>query len=412
MSTHTKLALGGLAITLLASCSPERGTSLGTPRTWKATGYNACKPNATPLTGMDFDLVATINDTEVEFGRFDAFMSMRPHLIRPDGSSEVLGASLATGLQSINAYTFSPDGSEIILNVGTQDPQHAMLEELLGRQIFTPATHRRDIFVLNIASGSTRSLTNGPDQVSYFNQGGAHMPDGRILFGAMIGDDMRGYVMNADGSDKTPQLASSGFAYGLSVSPDGLSYAYHADYQVHVGDFATGTERAIEGGCPFEFLPTWSPDSTKIAFYCGDRTSPDLFVADRNGRNARLIGRRNGYSGVVPFFSGYDFHGGGSDLVAWNGSSSVFFAARAAGGSIELFLGDTSGGPEVQATNLGAWSADSSVSPDGRWLAFTSNASGSREVYLKDLSDPNAAPMQYTNLGPGCGARYPKWRPK
>jgi tricorn protease len=60
-------------------------------------------------------------------------------------------------------------------------------------------------------------------------------------------------------------------------------------------------------------------------------------------------------------------------------------------------------------TNSGAAERDPSFSPDGRWIAFFSDASGEYELYVVS-ADGSSAPRQVTRIGPGFRYR-PLWSP-
>jgi Tol biopolymer transport system component/DNA-binding winged helix-turn-helix (wHTH) protein len=63
-------------------------------------------------------------------------------------------------------------------------------------------------------------------------------------------------------------------------------------------------------------------------------------------------------------------------------------------------------GVPVPVVEAASWDAQASVSPDGRWLAYTSDhATGQREVYLIRLRGSD--PSHVVSLGPGAS---PRWR--
>ncbi len=49
---------------------------------------------------------------------------------------------------------------------------------------------------------------------------------------------------------------------------------------------------------------------------------------------------------------------------------------------------------------------DPQVSPDGKWLAFTSDTTGSAEVYVRSLAGSDTAPIRIS----ASGGRGPRWR--
>jgi eukaryotic-like serine/threonine-protein kinase len=180
------------------------------------------------------------------------------------------------------------------------------------------------------------------------------------------------------------------------ISPDGRSVAYGAfgagrsTSDLWVTDLGTGTTRRLTDDDGDSNDPQWSPDGKSIAYSASADGGKDLMVTSVEGGDARLLAARVG----VQFPSDW-LRDRSALLVTDNdGSNAHDILAQPADGS--------SPRPYV------ATSADETtarVSPDGRWVAYTSDESGREEVYLD--SYPTAGRRVALST---TGGVHPVWR--
>jgi Tol biopolymer transport system component len=153
-----------------------------------------------------------------------------------------------------------------------------------------------------------------------------------------------------------PAWSPDGRLIAFVSKRDGVSHVYvmHAD--------GTGIRRltdakAEDGG------PTWSPDGRRIAF----AREGALFVVASDGGPARRLGRA--------------FAGRVADPAWSHGGKSIAFDYRPDGFQ-EIWVVGADGRHTRRVTKLRAFSGYPSWSPDGRRLAFQSNARGGHfEIY-------------------------------
>jgi Tol biopolymer transport system component len=157
-------------------------------------------------------------------------------------------------------------------------------------------------------------------------------------------------------------------------------------------DLARGTQTRLtfEGN---NSVPIWSPDGKWVAF-TSDRTgSPGIFrrLADGSGEAEQLPASRD-------FYSLKDWSADGKWLVYLEDSAATSFDIWAA----------RTDEPRTAKPVVRTPFRDSllRVSPDGRWMAYTSDASGRSEVYVRPFPGPGGTIQISTD-----GGEEPVWSP-
>jgi TolB protein len=168
-----------------------------------------------------------------------------------------------------------------------------------------------------------------------------------------------------------------------NFSPDGKSVA-----------FATGADGVtdiyvvpIEGGTPMRLThtlgistqPAWSPSGRQIAFTSNAGGSPQLYVMDAEGTNVRRLTFDDTYA----------------DEAAWAPDGVKIAYTTLVGDRFQIAILDlrTSGRtiiPGPGNNESPCWS------PDGTVLAFVSDRTGTRQIFI---TDPAGKPRQITDKG-------------
>jgi Tol biopolymer transport system component len=250
------------------------------------------------------------------------------YTVNPDGTGLTNLTSETSAGVSESSPAFSPDGTKLAFSI---DSNESDLDS-------------SDIYVMNAAGSKPRRLTNNDDYrfqgVGSWSPDGARMvldcyrtggevctmdadgsnhtqlttggdnvdpdwsPDGtKIAFRPASGGDI--YTMNPDGSNPTLAIAGGDQP---DWSPDGTKIAYrryppgqsHSDIFVANADGSNPVDltariggRSADGNKPYEAVPAWSPDGTKIAFSSnrGEKIETDyeIYVLDANGRNLKRL---------------------------------------------------------------------------------------------------------------------------
>ena len=123
-----------------------------------------------------------------------------------------------------------------------------------------------------------------------------------------------------------------------------------------------------------DFIPSWSPDGTKIAFTSYRTGSEEIWVMDSKGANLKQL-TNNTYGDWSPAFSP-------------NGRQIAFTSDRS--GLNQIWLMNVDGSNPQALTSFpvdsSIWNRDPSWSPDGSKIIFTSNRSGKDENWLMDIA--------------------------
>ncbi|MGQ0732131.1 MAG: hypothetical protein ACT4QD_00595 [Acidobacteriota bacterium] len=180
--------------------------------------------------------------------------------------------------------------------------------------------------------------------------------------------------------DPTP---SSRFGYGVAgVRSD-----------IWIVDRATGSASPFSSTPWAEWAPLWSPDNRTIVFSSYRTGKLELYQKSAVGEGFEEL--------LVP--------SQGSQPVAQSWSPDGKFLLYSAFNStthLDLWLlpmsGDRKPRPLLQT---GFSEQQGQISPDGRWLAYSSNQSGHEEVYVRSFPDL-AGPWQISTNGGGD----PRWR--
>jgi Tol biopolymer transport system component len=159
------------------------------------------------------------------------------------------------------------------------------------------------------------------------------------------------------------------------LSPDGRQVAVDDDAsgQVSLYDIARDTLSRFTFGENLNQYPVWTPDGKRIAFMSnkGGQFNIYLQMADGSGGLERLTHGDNN----VPF----SWSPNGQLLAFVDTSSST------APGIWVLRMSDHKAQSFLQTP---AFEDAPQFSPDGRWLAYTSNESGRREIYVRPYPGP------------------------
>ena len=202
-------------------------------------------------------------------------------------------------------------------------------------------------------------------------------------------------IVAVDRKGGTSKLIEEGGAYANPrLSPDGkqlaLTVLKDGNFDVWVYDL----ERGVPTRLTFDDAPdteqVWSPDGRFLVFSSGRNGADNLYRkrSDGSGDEERLT------KSDVPMWANSWSRDGQSLVFAGMGPNGNFDVSM-------LALDDKKVQPLLTSTFR---EADPYISPDGRWLAYTSNESGRLEVYVRPYPT-GAGRWQVSDTGGG----FPRW---
>jgi dipeptidyl aminopeptidase/acylaminoacyl peptidase len=174
------------------------------------------------------------------------------------------------------------------------------------------------------------------------------------------------------------------------LSPDGTQIALEVNEENGFGeiwlmDAARGTRVPLtRTPDQWEYSPRWSPDGRYVAF--SNLAAVHTQLADRSGA-AELLGVTSP-SPTLQF------------LRQWTGDGRILFT-RLDGGLFSMPASPN--GEPAPLPGSGASESQARVSPDGRWLAYTSTETGRREVYVRPVE---GGPSRLIST---AGGGHPLW---
>lgn len=352
--------------------------------------------------------------TNLPGGRHANLITMRAAVVRADSKRPRHLASELT--RQPNTWTqfagWSPDGRQALIGCGWESPENGAWEEAHKTFRFTPEGWLYDTLLLDLATGKLTNVT-AVERVSFYNTGVFFWPNEpkRLGFQALISGDSHPFRMDLDGRNKKDLTADSKeFAYGFNAAPDGKQIAYHKSYQIFIADADGAKAKRIETGQPFNFAPQWSPDGEWLLFVAGEHYNCHPHIVRRDGTGLRKVADRQGHRGEVTIFDVPDFHGGSSDVPLWSPDGRWIYYTAKVGTSVELMRGSLTGSIEqLTQTQAGHLNYHPKFSPDGQWVVFGSNRTGTRQLYVMPAAGGDAYAI--TRVKPGWGAMWAHWQP-
>jgi len=167
----------------------------------------------------------------------------------------------------------------------------------------------------------------------------------------------------------------------VRISPNGQTCAFTIqDSQTEVGDIwiyqlPAGTAIRLLSNPLDKLAPIWSPDAREIVFSSTRDGPPHLFRVGVEDTVVKMIVPQNGH-----FQRACDWSPNGREIL---------FTERSPNTSYDLWKVSVAGdGAPIPVVQTRFVEAHGSFSPDGNWLAYDSDESGSFEVYVQSYPDP------------------------
>ena len=213
------------------------------------------------------------------------------------------------------------------------------------------------------------------------------------------------YLINADGTNERKWLENRrcGFPGSPTWSPDGRFVAFStcANGSVHifVKDLRTSRQKRIThkwaGVYPGYLVRSWSGDGKSLALSCWEappHDSSDICIIDVDGRRLKNLTQLPGVQDSSP---------------SWSPDSSKIAFMSDRDGNDEIYVMDANGKNPVNLTNHPSWDSSANWSPDGKKIVFFSHRGGQSDIYMMDADGANV--VNLTNHP--AEDRVPAWSP-
>ena len=160
-------------------------------------------------------------------------------------------------------------------------------------------------------------------------------------------------------------------------------------------DLARGVPLRITFDPGSDWSPVWSPDGSRLLFASGKNNGPHIFQKSASGVGTDTQVFKSDATEIP---------------VSWSRDGRyVLFSRFKLPGTpgVDTWILDLSREPKASLYNESPFDkAEARISPDGRWLAYTTNDSGMYQIMVQSFPDPNRGRWQIT----AQGGIEPKWR--
>ena len=241
----------------------------------------------------------------------------------------------------------------------------------------------------------TLEATGAPFLVEQAGEGPRVSDDGTLIYSTqtdlrqLVWVDRTGQVLGPIGQPQNRMgdiaLSRDGTHVGVSAVEDG-----NADIWIH--DVERGTKARLTNHPAFDVEPTFSPTGDEVAF-----------ASQRNGRTNLFIKAANG-SGQIRSLAIGEGIGGGVPYWSLDGQYIAYFVSGS-GRTFDLgYLSLADNAEPGFLFKTPFHENEPVISPDGRYIAYTSNESGQYEVYVSPFPEGDGKRVVSVN-----GGMHPKW---
>jgi Tol biopolymer transport system component/predicted Ser/Thr protein kinase len=184
----------------------------------------------------------------------------------------------------------------------------------------------------------------------------------------------------------------------VRLSPDGRTVAVtrrvNGNTDVWLVETTRGALRRLTSDAAFDSGARWSPDGKSVAFF-----SSRFHGEGVNDLFSKMIDGSEPETAIVESAAN-------KNVLDWSGGGrTILFMNTAATGSRDIWAMSLDDRKPYPVVELPSDEADAALSPDGRWLAYQSNETGTHQIYVRAFPAPGRTVAISTD-----GGSAPRWR--
>ena len=251
----------------------------------------------------------------------------------------------------------------------------------------TDRSGARELWLMRWDGSEPQQLTNHKS----IALGPAFSPDGQWLaFTSYLRGKPQLFALRPTQGYIKPISTLPGVNSSPSFSPDGRRVVFAAgddgNTDIYVTDTTGSTPERLTVARAIETQPTWSPNGRQIAFTSTMSGSPQLYVMDAEGTNVRRLTTTDVFA----------------DEASWAPDGVRLAYTTMVEQHFQVAILDLRDGSRTVVGGPGN-NESPTFSPDGTSLAFVSNRTGSKQIFV---TGPDGVPLQITRAGNNTG---PSW---
>ena len=252
----------------------------------------------------------------------------------------------------------------------------------------------KELFVMDIDGSNARQLTR--DNGLALSPSWSPRGD-RLVYTSYRTRKPDLYYISPEGGSPRQITERPGLEIGAKFSPDGgkliTSASISGVSKIVLLDLAGKLISKLTSGSSIDVSPSYSPDASQVAFCSNRAGGPQIYVMSSAGEPAKRISFTNSNYCTSPSWSPK------GDKIA--------FVCRSGGN--QIFISSPDGSQATQLTFAGD-NEDPNWSPDGRFIAFSSNfGGGARNIAILSLLGGGGQPTRISFARSEDG--QPTWSP-
>ena len=328
----------------------------------------------------------------------DEGLGMSSPQLLPDGDSVLFteAAAIASWDSGRIVAGSLSTGERVVLVEGGRDARYLPTGHLvygIGNGLFARVFDAETLTV----SGGAVPLLQSVSAVTGANSADMNFSvssDGTLIYVVGTSPVPERSLVWVDRDGRETPLAAPPRAYTYPrLSPDGTKLALDVrdlELDIWVWDFSRETLTRLTFSGEQDEFPAWSPDGLRVALNSAGGTAGTVGGSRLSWRAADGTGQQELIAESDRQLYPASFLPDGTGILVRtnpNGNDDIAIAQLENGGEVVPLL-------ETEFEEL-----NPEISPDGRWLAYTSNESGEFEIYVRPYPDIDAGRWQVSNGG-------------